>query len=199
MAAHVTERISAGNIYINRNIIGAVVGLQPFGGHGLSGTGPKAGGPLYLRRLVHAPALPVADATPHGPAGEENTYTIRPRGVIAALSQTETALRAQLAAIAATGNIALVPRGHPAAKNLPANIVTADDWLAEPNLAGVLFEGPAEALRTISRRLAARPGPILPVHIPFEGAYRLEFLREEVAISTNTAAAGGNASLLAIS
>lgn len=44
--------IRAGNVYVNRNIIGAVVGVQPFGGAGLSGTGPKAGGPLYLRRLV---------------------------------------------------------------------------------------------------------------------------------------------------
>ncbi|KVX09145.1 transcriptional regulator [Burkholderia ubonensis] len=42
----------AGNIYVNRNIVGAVVGVQPFGGEGLSGTGPKAGGPLYLGRLV---------------------------------------------------------------------------------------------------------------------------------------------------
>ena len=50
--AMVTERIAAGNIYVNRNLIGAVVGVQPFGGHGLSGTGPKAGGPLYLGRLV---------------------------------------------------------------------------------------------------------------------------------------------------
>lgn len=49
--AHITERIEAGNIYINRNIVGAVVGVQPFGGHGLSGTGPKAGGPFYLQRL----------------------------------------------------------------------------------------------------------------------------------------------------
>ncbi len=50
--ATVSERINAGNIYVNRNLIGAVVGVQPFGGHGLSGTGPKAGGPLYLQRLV---------------------------------------------------------------------------------------------------------------------------------------------------
>lgn len=47
----VTARIRAGNIYVNRTIVGAVVGVQPFGGEGLSGTGPKAGGPLYLRRL----------------------------------------------------------------------------------------------------------------------------------------------------
>ncbi|AJP73063.1 trifunctional transcriptional regulator/proline dehydrogenase/L-glutamate gamma-semialdehyde dehydrogenase [Sphingomonas hengshuiensis] len=50
--ARVTQRVRAGNLYVNRNVIGAVVGVQPFGGRGLSGTGPKAGGPLYLTRLV---------------------------------------------------------------------------------------------------------------------------------------------------
>lgn len=52
-AQYIKERVHVGNVYINRNMIGAVVGLQPFGGQGLSGTGPKAGGPLYLSRLVH--------------------------------------------------------------------------------------------------------------------------------------------------
>ncbi|HSP26061.1 MAG TPA: aldehyde dehydrogenase family protein, partial [Saliniramus sp.] len=47
----VVKRLSVGNIYANRNMIGAVVGVQPFGGHGLSGTGPKAGGPHYLLRF----------------------------------------------------------------------------------------------------------------------------------------------------
>lgn len=56
--AHVTGRVQAGNLYINRNIIGAVVGVQPFGGRGLSGTGPKAGGPLYLGRLVTVAPVP---------------------------------------------------------------------------------------------------------------------------------------------
>ncbi|MDF1599779.1 bifunctional proline dehydrogenase/L-glutamate gamma-semialdehyde dehydrogenase PutA [Mesorhizobium sp. YIM 152430] len=51
---HVIDRIDAGNIYVNRNQIGAVVGSQPFGGEGLSGTGPKAGGPNYLRRFRKA-------------------------------------------------------------------------------------------------------------------------------------------------
>jgi RHH-type proline utilization regulon transcriptional repressor/proline dehydrogenase/delta 1-pyrroline-5-carboxylate dehydrogenase len=50
----------AGNIYINRNMIGAIVGVQPFGGRGLSGTGPKAGGPNYLTRLVKEKATPDA-------------------------------------------------------------------------------------------------------------------------------------------
>ena len=48
----VTKSVKAGNIYINRNMIGAVVGVQPFGGQGLSGTGPKAGGPHYLHRFA---------------------------------------------------------------------------------------------------------------------------------------------------
>jgi RHH-type proline utilization regulon transcriptional repressor/proline dehydrogenase/delta 1-pyrroline-5-carboxylate dehydrogenase len=60
--------IRCGNLYVNRNIVGAVVGVQPFGGHGLSGTGPKAGGPLYLHRLcrtdrppeLHGEPVPVA-------------------------------------------------------------------------------------------------------------------------------------------
>ncbi|MCV2528589.1 MAG: trifunctional transcriptional regulator/proline dehydrogenase/L-glutamate gamma-semialdehyde dehydrogenase [Candidatus Lightella neohaematopini] len=50
---NIVKYINAGNCYINRNIIGAVVGVQPFGGEKLSGTGPKAGGPLYLYRLVN--------------------------------------------------------------------------------------------------------------------------------------------------
>jgi RHH-type proline utilization regulon transcriptional repressor/proline dehydrogenase/delta 1-pyrroline-5-carboxylate dehydrogenase len=49
---HIVERLATGNIYVNRNIIGAVVGTQPFGGSGLSGTGPKAGGPDYLCRFA---------------------------------------------------------------------------------------------------------------------------------------------------
>ncbi len=50
-AERIAARLSTGNIYVNRNMIGAVVGVQPFGGSGLSGTGPKAGGPDYLRRF----------------------------------------------------------------------------------------------------------------------------------------------------
>ena len=51
-AADIAQRMRVGNVYINRNMIGAVVGVQPFGGMGLSGTGPKAGGPHYLLRFV---------------------------------------------------------------------------------------------------------------------------------------------------
>jgi RHH-type proline utilization regulon transcriptional repressor/proline dehydrogenase/delta 1-pyrroline-5-carboxylate dehydrogenase len=50
--SHIAARLANGNVYVNRNMIGAVVGTQPFGGSGLSGTGPKAGGPDYLRRFA---------------------------------------------------------------------------------------------------------------------------------------------------
>nr|WP_136250536.1 bifunctional proline dehydrogenase/L-glutamate gamma-semialdehyde dehydrogenase PutA [Ningiella ruwaisensis] len=61
--AHELAKLSnAGNVYINRNMIGAIVGVQPFGGRGLSGTGPKAGGPNYLPRLMVEKATP--DAMP---------------------------------------------------------------------------------------------------------------------------------------
>ena len=70
VVAHVSSRVQAGNIYVNRNVIGAVVGVQPFGGRGLSGTGPKAGGPLYLGRLVASgfvsPSIAGGSAHPAG-------------------------------------------------------------------------------------------------------------------------------------
>ena len=52
IAEHIERRAFVGNTYINRNQIGAVVNVQPFGGCGLSGTGPKAGGPHYVARLM---------------------------------------------------------------------------------------------------------------------------------------------------
>ncbi len=58
-ANHIFRRMNVGNTYINRNIVGAVVGVQPFGGQGLSGTGPKAGGPRYLYRFATEKTLTV--------------------------------------------------------------------------------------------------------------------------------------------
>jgi RHH-type transcriptional regulator, proline utilization regulon repressor / proline dehydrogenase / delta 1-pyrroline-5-carboxylate dehydrogenase len=64
----VVERLQVGNIYVNRNMIGAVVGVQPFGGHGLSGTGPKAGGPHYLPRFATEQTVTVNTAAAGGNA-----------------------------------------------------------------------------------------------------------------------------------
>lgn len=65
---HVIERLQVGNIYVNRNMIGAVVGVQPFGGSGLSGTGPKAGGPHYLARFATEQTITINTAAAGGNA-----------------------------------------------------------------------------------------------------------------------------------
>jgi RHH-type transcriptional regulator, proline utilization regulon repressor / proline dehydrogenase / delta 1-pyrroline-5-carboxylate dehydrogenase len=86
---HLVESIHAGNIYVNRNQIGAVVGSQPFGGEGLSGTGPKAGGPRYLHRFrkghqvtaVNAAEAPVVSASTlaeHVPDAARGGWSTRP-------------------------------------------------------------------------------------------------------------------------
>jgi RHH-type transcriptional regulator, proline utilization regulon repressor / proline dehydrogenase / delta 1-pyrroline-5-carboxylate dehydrogenase len=64
----VIDRLPIGNVYVNRNMIGAVVGVQPFGGHGLSGTGPKAGGPHYLARFATEQTVTVNTAAAGGNA-----------------------------------------------------------------------------------------------------------------------------------
>jgi RHH-type proline utilization regulon transcriptional repressor/proline dehydrogenase/delta 1-pyrroline-5-carboxylate dehydrogenase len=66
--AHISAQLRNGNVYVNRNMIGAVVGSQPFGGSGLSGTGPKAGGPNYLRRFALEQVVTVNTAASGGDA-----------------------------------------------------------------------------------------------------------------------------------
>ena len=67
-ARHIHQRLRVGNTYVNRNMIGAVVGVQPFGGEGLSGTGPKAGGPRYLYRFATERTLSIDTAATGGNA-----------------------------------------------------------------------------------------------------------------------------------
>jgi RHH-type proline utilization regulon transcriptional repressor/proline dehydrogenase/delta 1-pyrroline-5-carboxylate dehydrogenase len=114
--AHVISRAHVGNIYVNRNVIGAVVGVQPFGGEGLSGTGPKAGGPLYLQRLLaKRPAgLPTSLATTlvaDGQAGEKNGGTFTPRAALAALRDWLIAERDPALAARCDGYLSNLPAG----------------------------------------------------------------------------------------
>jgi RHH-type proline utilization regulon transcriptional repressor/proline dehydrogenase/delta 1-pyrroline-5-carboxylate dehydrogenase len=67
-AEHIAARLPNGNVYVNRNMIGAVVGTQPFGGTGLSGSGPKAGGPNYLRRFATEQVVTINTAAAGGNA-----------------------------------------------------------------------------------------------------------------------------------
>ena len=64
----ISESLPVGNAYVNRNMIGAVVGSQPFGGRGLSGTGPKAGGPHYLKAFATERTVTVNTAASGGNA-----------------------------------------------------------------------------------------------------------------------------------
>jgi RHH-type proline utilization regulon transcriptional repressor/proline dehydrogenase/delta 1-pyrroline-5-carboxylate dehydrogenase len=64
----IRARARVGNLYVNRNLIGAVVGVQPFGGQGLSGTGPKAGGPHYLHRFATEQTVTINTAAVGGNA-----------------------------------------------------------------------------------------------------------------------------------
>jgi RHH-type proline utilization regulon transcriptional repressor/proline dehydrogenase/delta 1-pyrroline-5-carboxylate dehydrogenase len=215
--AQVTARIHAGNVYVNRNVVGAVVGVQPFGGEGLSGTGPKAGGPLYLHRLLSAgphPALRLDEPTVlPGPTGERNLYSLAPRGTVLCVAATPAGAQAQWGAARATGNRVLwtdTPAARaqlaalPEAERTQARVLAADQALAA-DIHAALFEGDPDALRALNRQLAQRDGPILSVQglasdeiASGRGRYALERLVVERAVSTNTAAAGGNASLMTI-
>jgi RHH-type proline utilization regulon transcriptional repressor/proline dehydrogenase/delta 1-pyrroline-5-carboxylate dehydrogenase len=92
--AQVTKKVQAGNIYVNRNVIGAVVGVQPFGGMGLSGTGPKAGGPLYLYRLLQT------DEAQNNPALTALADSPASRVLVPALGERQQAEPASVQALA---------------------------------------------------------------------------------------------------
>ncbi|WP_180682332.1 trifunctional transcriptional regulator/proline dehydrogenase/L-glutamate gamma-semialdehyde dehydrogenase [Tepidicella baoligensis] len=174
----ITRAVRAGNQYVNRNMVGAVVGVQPFGGEGLSGTGPKAGGPLYLYRLLaqrpadaltealrfigaSQPEVPSAEITLPGPTGERNLYKLHPRRTVrAGAPLSEDALRQPMDAVVFGGS--------------------------QPDLAALLVQ------------LAQRPGPIVNVFVQDDPSQPLpaEAVWTERSLSINTAAAGGNASLM---
>ena len=241
---HVTRRVTAGNVYINRNVVGAVVGVQPFGGRGLSGTGPKAGGPLYLGRLVTgAPRLPLAaaDAAPRGvqifadwlaargfgdlslkvralraltgwgeelagPVGEKNLYSLHPRGEAALIAHSPAGLYAQIAVALAQGNRLLIvqrPGLDDDLKGLPVEVSSCVAVVEHLDAAGsasaILIEPSPEGVTTILQAVAALEGPIPIVQrVGADGVHRPEWLVEEVSVSINTTAAGGNAGLMAL-
>ncbi|MEJ6667664.1 MAG: aldehyde dehydrogenase family protein, partial [Alcaligenes aquatilis] len=208
----VVSRIHAGNVYVNRNMVGAVVGVQPFGGEGLSGTGPKAGGPLYLRRLLsRCPQnLPLQawqeqGVVLPGPTGESNMYRLYPRGRVLCMPVSVPGWRAQREACAQSGNQAILldRLGLGNWHDAPAEQITMSD-LGEADYDAVLFEGDSDELRHVLGQVAERPGPIVGVQglltqeLEEGAAYVIERLLREVSVSTNTAAAGGNASLMMV-
>jgi len=205
-AAAILARVHAGNVYINRNIVGAVVGVQPFGGHGLSGTGPKAGGPLYVRRLMRGAAhLPMPDASVAlpGPTGEANTLEIQPRGVVACIADDAEALIAQTKAARAAGNTPLwlrSPLTFAARDRLEGASVAFADALDPGAVDAVLLDASPERAQRVRAKFAAAAGKIVPVIAPeADGSYDAARLVVERTVTVNTAAAGGNAALLSLS
>jgi RHH-type proline utilization regulon transcriptional repressor/proline dehydrogenase/delta 1-pyrroline-5-carboxylate dehydrogenase len=204
----VVENVHAGNIYVNRNQIGAVVGSQPFGGEGLSGTGPKAGGPHYLARFTVAPVpeaapdgaattgdeaarLIAAAARPPaaepqdlpGPTGESNRLHHAPRAPLLCLGPGAATARAQADAVCAQGGIGIAAPGLP-----PEALARLDGF------SGAIWWGrPADA-RGHAQALAARTGPILPLIGTLPDAAHATGERH---VCIDTTAAGGNARLLA--
>jgi RHH-type proline utilization regulon transcriptional repressor/proline dehydrogenase/delta 1-pyrroline-5-carboxylate dehydrogenase len=203
----VVDHIHVGNIYVNRNQIGAVVGSQPFGGEGLSGTGPKAGGPHYLARFTRTPAPAthpdpaptVSEAevqraihritpppAPHavhdlpGPTGESNRLADWPRPPLLCLGPGTAE---QAAAVRALGGAAIEAPG------LPPGALTR-----LTGFCGALWWGDAQTGRDLARALAARPGPILPLITGHPDAGHALVERHTCI---DTTAAGGNAKLLA--
>ena len=208
----VVEAVHVGNIYVNRNQIGAVVGSQPFGGEGLSGTGPKAGGPHYLARFTRNAAPEVTDkaagegatltpavvrarlTTPGarlaplvrdlpGPTGESNRLTSVARAPVLCLGPTAAMALAQAEAIRALGGAAVEAPGL-----VPADLTGLEGY------SGVLWWGDAGRARQIALALAARPGPILPLITDHPDAGHALLERH---ICIDTTASGGNAQLLA--
>ncbi len=175
---HIVERVKAGNLYVNRNQIGAIVGSQPFGGEGLSGTGPKAGGPHYVARFRLADTSAAESVTLSRTVSAEDIF--KARGVLrtsaweknfgrytelATLFEKETGLLNRVAADHAhdmpgptgeSNRLYAAPRGivlclGPDAESLTHQVVLA---LAVGN--GVIAVGQgAEKLAMKLRRLAA--------------------------------------------
>ncbi|WP_436399249.1 bifunctional proline dehydrogenase/L-glutamate gamma-semialdehyde dehydrogenase PutA [Roseobacter sp. S98] len=202
---HVAERIEAGNVYINRNQIGAIVGSQPFGGEGLSGTGPKAGGPSYLPRfgaperestdavwdtaMQALPAMPdhqrtgLSTLSLPGPTGESNRLSTLPRAPLLCMGPGDAAAAAQARAVRALGGVAVETTG----RIDPASLTDGPAW------GGVLWWGDTDTARRIEQALAARKGAIIPL-IP--GRPDEARVRAERHVCVDTTASGGNAALL---
>jgi RHH-type proline utilization regulon transcriptional repressor/proline dehydrogenase/delta 1-pyrroline-5-carboxylate dehydrogenase len=201
---HVCDAVHAGNIYVNRNQIGAIVGSQPFGGEGLSGTGPKAGGPNYLARFCApnrqqaagtwgdtvadlpgesgVPGRPVTTSLP-GPTGESNRLTTSARPPLLCMGPGAEAAAAQAKEVIGMGGTAIEAHGMFDLHRL--------EFIQ--GISGVLWWGDEETGREIEQILAKRQGPILPL-IPGHPD-RARVLAER-HVCVDTTAAGGNASLL---
>ena len=195
----VERHLNCGNFYINRNIVGAVVGVQPFGGHGLSGTGPKAGGEFYLQRLTRTPRY-------YSQFGDENTLgTTKPvlesitgeHNSLAYLPCEVAILNGDLAAaekaaekLLAKGFSILVEPHHPLASKAKPGI-RVDTKLGHCQK-GIYLT----ALDKANRQWLAENSKAIFKCYDWQNTQDLLPLYDEFSRSYNTTAAGGNTSLM---
>ncbi|MCP4817551.1 MAG: bifunctional proline dehydrogenase/L-glutamate gamma-semialdehyde dehydrogenase PutA, partial [Shimia sp.] len=218
----VTSQLNVGNMYINRNQIGAIVGSQPFGGEGLSGTGPKAGGPSYVPRFTQPkpcevapvagteaktdaiqlaiaaaprpPRIPLSRLELPGPTGESNLLSTYGRGVFLCLGPTLDAARLQAEICRAHGCTAVVVAPNADRSGEVDGTVPAEALASLTGVEGVVSWAPEADLWDMRKELAARDGALLPL-ISDENFGARCLLERHICIDTT--AAGGNASLLA--
>lgn len=172
----ISEHAQVGNVYVNRNMVGAVVGVQPFGGEGLSGTGPKAGGPLYLQRLADNLRLPAIafGPTPKVPSqltALANWAATSGRSALAARCGDygrDSLLHVEVALPGPTGErntLRFAPRGR-----LLCRAAEADELLLQ--LAAVLATGNQPVLEegALAKSLLATLPPIIATSIEIRPA-----------------------------
>jgi RHH-type proline utilization regulon transcriptional repressor/proline dehydrogenase/delta 1-pyrroline-5-carboxylate dehydrogenase len=217
-----TSRLNVGNMYINRNQIGAIVGSQPFGGEGLSGTGPKAGGPNYVKRFTKPTALaldsttgvkadaktvqaainacpaPVREAktatTLPGPTGESNRLSTYGRGTILCLGPTSDAANKQAEIARDMGCEAIIVAPGATGEHVIDGVLDAQDLAGLEGIDGIALWADAEKLGEVRKVLANRDGRLVPLMAENDLADRCVLERH---ICIDTTAAGGNATLLA--
>ena len=195
----VERHLNCGNFYINRNIVGAVVGVQPFGGHGLSGTGPKAGGEFYLQRLTRTlryysqfgdentlgTTKPVLESI----TGEHNSLAYLPCEVAILNGDLVAAEKAAEKLLAKGFSILVEPRHPLAAKAKPG--IRVDTKLGHCQK-GIYLT----ALDKAKRQWLAENSQAIFKCYDWQDTQDLLPLYDEFSRSYNTTAAGGNTSLM---
>ena len=220
----ITEKLKIGNIYVNRNQIGAVVGSQPFGGEGLSGTGPKAGGPglvksftkkklplhsfsstreplvnptdvqKLLNQVVNQVSKVKSENFP-GPTGETNQLNYYPRGTILCLGPTSDDCEAQAGIATKAGCTAVKICPGIKGINSIAGYLAPEHLTTLEGFDVVALWSDEMELRRTRTALAKRQDKFIPLVATNEME---EFLYHERHVCTDTTAAGGNATLFAM-
>lgn len=168
----IVERAHVGNIYVNRNIVGAVVGVQPFGGEGKSGTGPKAGGPLYLKRLQRGSA-PLLQQQRQAELGLQALL-----GWLRNNGHASLATLAEGYAGSALTGVAIALPGPTGERN-SLSFTPRGTVLCAPATAAGLLNQLAAVLATGNRALVLTAPGLIPADLPAPVKERARFIGEE--------------------